>query len=292
MNKKFLTEIRYYLVCIDPVHIGTGGYRLGSVDNTIIREPHNKLPKIPGSSISGVVKSYYPYVTGKEEDWKCIISDGGCGKPECNICYTFGYSIKNDGKSQKGRAQFFDAKIIFFPIFTTIGTKWITTARILQEEKNITVEEPPVDTAYSLRPVNTSFVAVGWLSLKLQNKQVNIQETDSSIKHIMDNLIIVNEDIFPFLVNTNLEVRTSTSIDPKTGTVKEGALFTYEAIPRGTVLSMDITFFEYGFEKNPDRKDEAIKLLENSINQLSVIGLGGMNTRGFGRVKPVKRWQR
>lgn len=289
MENKFFHVSKYYLICIDPVHIGTGGYRLGSVDNTIVREPHNKLPKIPGSSISGVVKSYYPYITGKQADYNCLISDGGCGKDECDICYTFGYSVKNDGKSQKGRAQFFDAKIVFFPIFTTVGTKWITTADILKQEKNIDVPQPPVDTAYSLKPINTSFVAVGWLSLKLENKKIDIQENDTNMKHVFDNLLVVNEDIFPFLVNTNLEVRTSTSIDPKTGTVKEGALFTYEAIPRGTVLSMDISFFEYSFNPNSQRKEKALKLLDDSIRLLSVLGLGGMNTRGFGRVKPIKR---
>lgn len=29
----------YYAMALDPIHIGTGGYRLGRVDNTIVREP-------------------------------------------------------------------------------------------------------------------------------------------------------------------------------------------------------------------------------------------------------------
>ncbi|RIJ89177.1 MAG: hypothetical protein DB853_15765 [Candidatus Brocadia sp.] len=48
----------YYAITLDPVHIGTGGYRLGRVDNTITREPGTNIPKIPGSSISGATRAY------------------------------------------------------------------------------------------------------------------------------------------------------------------------------------------------------------------------------------------
>ena len=48
----------YFAMTLDPVHIGTGGYRLGRVDNTITREPGTNLPKIPGSSIAGVTRAY------------------------------------------------------------------------------------------------------------------------------------------------------------------------------------------------------------------------------------------
>jgi CRISPR/Cas system CMR subunit Cmr4 (Cas7 group RAMP superfamily) len=41
---------RYLLMTTDPVHIGTGGYRLGRVDNSIVREPGTRIPKIPGTS--------------------------------------------------------------------------------------------------------------------------------------------------------------------------------------------------------------------------------------------------
>ena len=48
----------YFAMTLDPVHVGTGGYRLGHVDNTIIRENATRLPKIPGSSLNGVLRSY------------------------------------------------------------------------------------------------------------------------------------------------------------------------------------------------------------------------------------------
>ncbi|PIV85091.1 MAG: type III-B CRISPR module RAMP protein Cmr4, partial [Nitrospirae bacterium CG17_big_fil_post_rev_8_21_14_2_50_50_9] len=37
MTKPFVKKT-YYAMTLDPVHVGTGGYRLGRVDNTITRE--------------------------------------------------------------------------------------------------------------------------------------------------------------------------------------------------------------------------------------------------------------
>ena len=47
-----------FAVTLDPLHIGAGGYRLGRVDNTIVRDAGSGLPKVPGSSIAGVARSY------------------------------------------------------------------------------------------------------------------------------------------------------------------------------------------------------------------------------------------
>ena len=52
---------RYVLMTLDPVHIGTGGYRLGRVDNSIVREPGTNLPKVPGTSLSGAIRQYAAY---------------------------------------------------------------------------------------------------------------------------------------------------------------------------------------------------------------------------------------
>jgi CRISPR-associated protein Cmr4 len=49
---------RFFLLAVDPVHVGTGGYRLGRVDNSIVREPGTKVPKIPGTSLHGAIRSY------------------------------------------------------------------------------------------------------------------------------------------------------------------------------------------------------------------------------------------
>lgn len=45
-------------LALDPIHVGTGGARLGRVDLSIVRDPVTKIPKIPGSSLAGVHRAY------------------------------------------------------------------------------------------------------------------------------------------------------------------------------------------------------------------------------------------
>ncbi|GIV83482.1 MAG: hypothetical protein KatS3mg052_0489 [Candidatus Roseilinea sp.] len=45
-------------MALDPIHVGTGGARIGRVDLTIVRDPVTQVPKIPGSSLAGVYRTY------------------------------------------------------------------------------------------------------------------------------------------------------------------------------------------------------------------------------------------
>lgn len=52
----------------------------------------------------------------------------------------------------------------------------------------------------------------------------------------IEDICIVPDNLIAQIINSNLEVRTSVSIDPLTGAAKDKALFTSEAIPRATVF--------------------------------------------------------
>src|SRR5205823_2393349 len=56
---------------------------------------------------------------------------------------------------------------------------------------------------------------------------------------------LVSDRLFAHVVNSNLEVRTSVSINPETGAADSGKLFSYEAIPRDTWLFNDIIQDDY-----------------------------------------------
>lgn len=60
---------------------------IGGMDNPIIREPVNKLPYIPGSSLKGKLRSLLEYKYGKARDngQPC-----GCARPDCPVCTLFG----------------------------------------------------------------------------------------------------------------------------------------------------------------------------------------------------------
>jgi hypothetical protein len=56
-----------YLYALDPTHIGAGGYRMGRVDLTILRDAGSNLPKVPGSSINGATRSAAIYSLPDDE---------------------------------------------------------------------------------------------------------------------------------------------------------------------------------------------------------------------------------
>ncbi len=170
---------KYFAISLDPVHVGTGGYRLGRVDNTIVREPGTNIPKIPGSSIAGVTRAYTAmaiqandpekkrYLKLKDQNnnsgdpakseniyLSCAgkgaeDGDGHCGKSDCEVCMTFGYSKKNS--SFQGLAQFHDARILFFPVYSMIGPVWITCPGILAYFNKHCQIKPE-----KFKPINTS----------------------------------------------------------------------------------------------------------------------------------------
>jgi len=267
--------VKYLATALDPIHIGTGGYRLGRVDNTIIRDFDN-VPKIPATAIAGAIRSYAALYfekrgcAGKDD----ITGKGGrqCGETNCPICVTFGYS--KDTEARVSMVSFSDARILFFPVSTMIGPVWVTSPGRLNEFTNSQNYECGSDE-----------------ELKVAE---NFQAPDGRI-------ICVTDRIFPLIINANLEVRTSVSIDPFTGAALEGALFTYEAVPRTTIFWFESIYQDYknfgdagGYiskvgEKFPDVHDNAIKaakaVVRTGMDWCEVLGIGGMNTRGFGRLR-------
>lgn len=330
----------YLVMTLDPVHIGTGGYRLGRVDNTITREPGTNIPKIPGSSIAGVTRAYTamavqsenparkkylrPYSDKKDnkEDSSgeervvyvsCAGKDaddgkGHCAEPDCEVCVPFGFSNKNS--SFQGLVQFYDARILLFPVHSMVGPVWVTCPSILHEFNiDITVHDEKFKAIKKGVAPNINF---GWLMLEKDdpptaNIDLSFLNKYTVCNKIANNVLLVSDKIFSRIVNDNLEVRTSVAIDPATGAAEEGALYTYEAIPRATVMWFDVLYNkpEYfrinGIKevnlKEPNNYQDPFSRSENDqigrmafnvergLAYLEFLGIGGMNTRGMGRMR-------
>jgi len=404
-----LKKLNLVATAIDPIYIGTGGYTIGRVDNTIVRDPISNLPKIPGSSLAGTwryyvaleairkigetlkdkftklteelktaqvisenldsnqkeiifadlwsmgksisafletqnrelfnkIKEFWEREISNPDQWEffeenrylkitCAGQDnlpqenlenapfaqkngksGHCG--HCLVCKGFGFSKKD--LSWQGMLFFSDLEIVFFPVFTMEGTKWVTTEGIIErlaEKYDISVS----DNTLSNSPVcikcqeNISedererHINLGWLYLpyKLETcqqvKEVLDKIEENSERRIpitLNDIVIVPDHLFSHIVNSNLEVRTSVSIDPLTGSAKEGALFTSEAIPRGTILHGEIRIFdksklgELESKIKPLPKAEKLEsALKETKKYYETLGIGGMTTRGFGRMR-------
>jgi len=323
------TQQRFLLMTLDPVHIGTGGMRLGRVDLSIVREPGTNLPKIPGTSLAGAVRSY---AAMRYEKPICAGQSGHCGLDSCPICYTFG-TTRGTAGGNAGTVSLADAQLLLFPVHSMAGPVWVTTVSRLTEA-GFTVKAPPLGRDHFAttltgwaKPLN-----LGWLLLDHQTGAVNITAPGNGSlpnwQDVAERLVLVEEGIFSQIVNSNLEVRTSVSIDPATGAAKDGALFTYEAIPRAAWLWCDVVEDDYRrdpvthqskFPKTEkkaraekvsgddeksrviyhDSQGEALgetwqrplDVVRAGLRLIEYLGLGGMGTRGFGRIRLIDDWE-
>lgn len=302
----------YYAISLDPIHIGTGGSRLGRVDLPIVREPGTNLPKIPGTSLSGPARAYTALQTGKylwkdgnNQELSCAGrgGEGGenhCGNvnPACSVCIPYGFS-KGTGFSMQGLAQFFDAHILFFPVSSMVGPVWVTSPMVLEGLGLNQKFEAEDNAFYPLgdQVKNKKKLNFGWLMLEGNGQgDLKAQNFENLPEIVKQKAVLIPDSLFPKIVNSNLEIRTSVSIDPQTGTAEEGALFTYEAIPRGTVLRFDIVYNsgktfrvegkELKTERNGDIGPSWVKTqVEKGLRLFETLGIGGMGTRGMGRLK-------
>ena len=329
-----------YALATDPIYIGTGGYTIGRVDNTIVRDPTTKIPKIPGSSLAGTWRYYVAlelqaafkerYRRNLQErrgenieelfdnpkEWmkysgnrfariKCAgqddesqktleesenINTGHCG--HCIVCKAFGYSKKD--QSWQGMLFFSDLNILFFPVYTRFGVKWISSQKILKEAGLINSETDQKEIVFVQEKIEdgkeVGYINLGWLNLPYEVKNLNIDLKEIRTDDFQlnpEDIIIVPDSLISQIINSNLEVRTSVSIDPITGAAKEGALFTSEAIPRGTVFYGSIRLFDKQKlgEENLPTSDQIWAALDDTKSYYETLGIGGMTTRGFGRMR-------
>ena len=116
---------------LDPVHVGAGGYRLGRVDMTIVREPGTGIPKIPGTSLAGAARSYAALLYGKPEAAGAHPKHIG-QKEKCPIIYTFG-TASEAGGGRAGAVSIGDAQIVFFPVRSLNGSVMVTCPSALKD---------------------------------------------------------------------------------------------------------------------------------------------------------------
>ncbi len=319
-EKKSFETFTFLGMALDPIHVGTGGTRLGRVDNTIVRDPVTKIPKIPGSSLVGVMRAYVAMkkeneTPNRQIDDKpkpyypdCAGQGGGdsghCGKSDCPVCTVFGFAKDNGGRFA-GLAGFSDIHVLLFPVASQLGPQWITSPMALRQTGITEFSElgdlPEQEVIYCKTGEEggvQSSLNLGWLFLPVKTDWQQLNNIIQKINefgipnYIVSRLGVVSDKLLVHIVNSNLEVRTSVSIDPTTGSAREGALFTYEALPRGTVLVWEITcrnpkHFKINGQQVTavDSPDKVRDVVAEAYPYLEHLGIGGMGSRGMGRLR-------
>ena len=322
---KSYDKMQVVALALDPVHVGAGGGRIGRVDLTIVRDPVTRVPKIPGSSLAGVYrtyvamhyeekrpqqqksrqKAYYPDCAGLGLDEK----QGHCRSPDCPVCTVFGFAR---GAGQEGGfaglASFTDAHVVLFPVPTRQGPMWVTSPMALERIgikdaiKEAGVEEDSV-VVFKGSGETGKHLNLGWLLLRVPEaaNESPLSKLSNSLglpEYVRQRLALVSDRLFPHIVNSNLEVRTSVSIDPATGAAQDKALFSYEALPRGTVLAWEVIaknpgLFRIGGEEiklgnTGQGPEKVLEVVKKAHPYLEHLGVGGMGTRGMGRIKVIE----
>jgi len=308
-------SFQYAALALDPIHVGAGGSRLGRVDNTIVRDPVTRIPKIPGSSLAGVLRTYtamakdkFPGCAGQGQP-DANGSGGHCGLADCPVCTVFGFAKGKDASEGfAGLAAFSDMHVLLFPVPTLQGPVWVTSPLALRQsgiaDFAMVNDVKNQEAVYRPEGQAADRLNLGWLYLPIETNWEHLGKVVEGLKsfglpeYITGKLAVVSDKLFGHVVNSNLEVRTSVAINPATGAAEDGALFTYEAMPRGTVLAGEITCKHpkhYKIKNEEIKKlisPDAVKdIVAEAFPYLEHLGIGGMGSRGMGRLRILKSWK-
>lgn len=306
----------YFAMGLEPIHIGSGGKELGIVDSTVTRDPNTKIPKIPATSLAGACRSHtaihYPEKFLRERDDGTFASCAGktgeehtdhCGNPDCPVCLTYGFA-RDEKMGFQALAQFMDAQLLFFPVHSMAGPIWVTSVSNLKnlvangilkpEHFQVKIDENSNQIQTTVRKDKLNF---GWILLEVasnnhpltQDGKQNLIESGVP-NEILKRVALVSDRLFGHIVNNNMEIRTSVSIDPNIGAAKKGALFNYEAIPRTAVFYFEVVYkdpknFEVGGKRLDYDYQWVQKNVELGMRSIEALGLGGMTSRGMGKLR-------
>ena len=185
-----------------------------------------------------------------------------------------------------------DARLLLFPVYSLAGPVWVTCPSILAE---FGITADVADSKVKGNP-GKEHLNLGWLMLEKEEGTFDLPEQVSA--KIKERAVLVSDKLFGQIVNSNLEVRTSVSINPETSAASDKMLFTYEAIPRSAILWFDVVEDDFS-GKFPQDNDKAQKwnhkrpldVVTAGLKLAEMLGVGGMGTRGFGRIRTIAHWE-
>jgi len=284
----------FVIKVITPLHAGSG-QDLGIVDLPIQRERHTSYPKIEASGLKGAIR------------------DNFRKSPEANEHLDLIFGPEKSG-DHAGALGFTDARILLFPVKSVKGLfAWVTCNDVLKKFKtDLELCEIEVDfdipiisdgecivTENSTLKINNNAVVLEEYAFNISDKKVDEKllkflEDFTAINNLKDQLLILSNDDFKDFVNLATEVITRTKINPKTGTVATGQLFTEEYLPAESVmysLAIPSSIFvkqekKENFLSGKDDKEAIMDYWKK--NAPKVMQIGGNATIGKGIVEIVK----
>jgi CRISPR-associated protein Cmr4 len=216
-------------------------------------------------------------------------------------------------QDNRGKITFTDLRILFFPVKSLKGVfAYVTCPYVLKrfyEQVDSLIGDKDVlkiddlkfdensfqayvteESDLVLKSNEQEYIVLEEFAFKVKKTKLKTENnTDSlnisGLKKLLNTgelyelekrIVIVPDEIFAFLVQHYTEVVTRIKINPETGTVQEGALWTEEYLPAESVL------YSVLFKQETSRD---LKLKDYLPNDGELLNLGGNQTIGKGLVK-------
>jgi CRISPR-associated protein Cmr4 len=286
----------YFLFTRTPLHVGAG-QSVGYVDLPIQREPHTRIPIVPGSSLKGVLRD--------RDEFDRVAK-----------AWLFGIGAGEDSGSA-GALLIGEARVLCFPVRSAKGSfAWLSCplalARYARDAKPKNSQGQPLPTTFNgltETPNAQGRVAVlagtevtltrnegdqpvrevvleEYTYLAQSNDALTQWEShlknlpgladDPVWKLLPGRLVIVPDGILSFYVQSACEIAQHVAINDDTGTAQDKALFNQENCPSETLFHGVIAAQKI----NGKPADDAVKEL-TTLNGVP-LQVGGSETTGLG----------
>jgi CRISPR-associated protein Cmr4 len=247
----------YFLFTRTPLHVGAG-QSVGYVDLPIQREPHTRIPIIPGSSLKGVLRD--------REEFE-----------DADKAWLFGEGAGESAGGAAGALLIGEARVLCFPVRSAKGSfAWITCplalARYARDANPKDSQNQPLPTTFNgltetpdaqgrvtilagdevtlTRAAGTQRVSEVVLEEYTYLAQIHPSlgewerhliaisslSADPVWKLLSGRLVIVPDGIFSFYVQSACEIAQHVAINDDTGTAQDKALFNQENCPAETLF--------------------------------------------------------
>lgn len=292
---------------LTPVHVGCG-FGVGAVDLPITRERVTNWPVLPGSGIKGVLADHHDAAKPDRRDG---LKAAAFGRPDTR---------DEEGRltnSNSGALVVGDARLVALPVRSLYGTfAWITCPlalrRLLRDLKEAgldtglsTMSTPGENEMHTTTQAKDKLCDTGQTTAYLADLDVTAvvppngwaagwaeklagwlfpQANDPWRAMFQARFGIVHENLFNYLLETGTEIVTRIHVDPDTGTVKKGQLWTEEALPAESIAASLVWVDRL---RSPGGSFSPQNVIDTYCKGEAQLQMGGKATVGRGRVRAV-----
>ncbi len=273
-------EVKPLLVsALTHVHVGAGRAP-GAVDLPVIKDPFG-IPYIPGSSFKGAVKSQVANALS------CITE----GNVDCKKCKEVCCALGPDaGETERGASKltFSDLYPVFYPLPSlNEGYVYVTSPALLQKVESLTGKslesnDEQVKVSIGLDEVEAKGTIDPSEVLNAVKEGLKAEEVHPFLRN--KKVYVLDDGDLIYYLEKGLVRLTRIRLDRQKKTVSQGALWTEEYVPHGTVFAGVVVEREW---KNDycESCNNCITFVKDKLGNLLI--LGGKETVGKGMVKLV-----